>query len=99
MQVSLFSPTIGLFTSAIATPVLLLVVSHCGTGVRRAAVTSMTLSHLVDGRNQISRSAGIINTFSVDFTNSLISPNDTRQTNYVVIQIVFLFDSRKIQML
>jgi hypothetical protein len=75
---------------AIYMPVLLLRVNHYGTLINRVpAMTSMTLSHLVDGRNQISRSAGIINTFSVDFTNSLISPNDTRQTNYVVIQMMF----------
>jgi hypothetical protein len=98
MQVSLFSPTIGLFTSAIATPVLLLVVSHCGTGVRRAAVTSMTLSHLVDGRDQAS-SPVIKCSLSVELTYSQIFTHDTRQTSYVVIQIVFLFDSRKIQML
>jgi hypothetical protein len=63
-------------------------VNHCGTGARAAAVTSMTFSHLVDGRNQASSPAAI-GSLSVMLTYSQVSTHDTRQTNCIVIQTIF----------
>jgi hypothetical protein len=50
----------------------------------------MTLSHLVDGRNQATSSAmtGAL-CVKPSLTLTLISSNDTRQTDYVIIQTIF----------